>query len=273
MRPRGHTDAVPAPRDVHLVVPTTGERSSLLDVCVASLLGQTVRPRITVVTRGSAEGLRGRWGPDVEVAQQERPGLSAAINGAWEADGWSSELTGWLGDDDALPPTSIADAVGELELHPAASMVHGRCLVIDQEGAPLRLLRNDAWAARLAGRGLNLLAQPGSLMRTSAVRTVGGLDEQLRLAMDVDLFLRLQEVGPIVTCRRQLGVFREHATSLSTAGSAAAAAEARVVRQRRQTTAAARWADRAAVPLTRVVSRITVRLPPRPESCWRPPTR
>lgn len=256
--------------DVHIVVPTTGQRLDLLDVCIASLLAQTLVPRISLVTRDAVDAVHERYGGAATVLQQARPGLSAAINSGWEADDWSSQFTGWLGDDDALPPTSIETAVGALTRSPTASMVHGRCLVVDGDGEPVRVVRNGVLAARFAGYGVNLLAQPGTLFRTSAVRAVGGLDETYSLAMDVELFLRLKQLGPIVTSSQQLGVFREHTSGLSTDHKLRAANEARRAQERLHTRSRDRALDAAAQLTTRLVSRMTRAMPPGYNSYWRP---
>jgi glycosyltransferase involved in cell wall biosynthesis len=259
-------------RDVLVVVPTRGERLSYLELSVRSLLAQTLQPRILVITGGQPEPLRARWAdlPGIKVVAQQTKGLSRAINEAWEIDGWTSEFTAWLGDDDALPPWSLSEAVGVLDAHPTASAVHGPCLVVDGTGAPVRVYRNGRWASWLAGYGVNLLPQPGSLFRSRAVEAVGGLDTELRLAMDVDLFIRLRAQGPIVSARRQLGVFREHADGLSTAHDAGARQESTASMRRAHTDAIDPLRHLLAAPLSRSVALLNRSRPPSAATYWRP---
>ncbi|HVY10327.1 MAG TPA: glycosyltransferase [Mycobacteriales bacterium] len=264
---------MPEQEDVQLVVPTRAERLDLLDISIRSILDQTYPVRVTVVAPPAAQAmLRDRYGSaaKLDVTAERQKGLSAAINQAWRDDKWSSTVTGWLGDDDALPPDSVRHAVEALRTNPRAVMVHGRCLMIDQHGAPLWVARNGWLAGRLAGYGINLIAQPGCLFRTAAVKELDGLDESLTYAMDVELYARLRRLGPVASTRHQLGVFREHPDGLSTAGKAAAAKEARRAQRRVHRYTAARVADLAAVPLCSLIGRTTARLPWSASGYWRP---
>jgi GT2 family glycosyltransferase len=263
---------MPEAVDVHIVIPTLGRRVDMLLDCLASVMAQTLPVRTTVLAGDNVAAIREQCAdrPRVTVVAQVEPGLSRGINEAWLHDGWSSEYTGWLGDDDAIPPTSVERAVARLARNPSASMVHGTCLVIDGAGHPVRVARNGRAAAALVGYGRNLIAQPGSLFRTAAVRKVGGLDESLALAMDVDLYLRLKRVGPILSTREQLGVFREHVAGLSTAQRDAAEAEVRAARAALAPSATRRRISRAATPLTSALNRVLTAMPPPAEHYWRP---
>lgn len=256
------------PHDVHIVVPTMGDRAELLDISITSLRDQSYPCRVTIVVGGSPETVESRFGglAGVSVVRQRGRGLSAAINQAWTDDEWQSDFTGWLGDDDALPPWSVTAALEALTRRPSAPMVHGRCLIIDESGRPVRVLRGGWLAAALVGYGMNLLAQPGSLFKTKCVRDVGGLDESLRYSMDVDLYNRLRRLGRIASTRSQLGVFRAHAAGLSTAGREAAEAEVRS-----QQRAEHPWLDAIADPACRAIWHLQQAIPKNLENCWRPP--
>lgn len=216
-----------------IIIPTKGTgRSRSLEAAVESVASQTLAPRILIITPiASLDAVTAIAKPfGAVVLNQHREGLSAAINEAWERDAWRSHYTGWLGDDDLLLPSALERAVEVLDSDPRASMVHGRCRVVDDSGRYQFTIRNDAFGSWLAGWGMNLLAQPGSIYRTSAVRNVGGLDESLRYAMDVDLHLRLKRVGRIRHVAADVAVFCMHEGGLSTANASAAADEARLVR-------------------------------------------
>jgi GT2 family glycosyltransferase len=77
------------------------------------------------------------------------------------------------------------------------------------------LIRPGRIAAWLMQYGADYLPQPGTLIRASAVHAAGYLDERLKYAMDLDLFLRLRRQGSFVCVAAELAAFRRHETSLT----------------------------------------------------------
>jgi GT2 family glycosyltransferase len=217
-----------------MVVPTLGTRLELLRACLGSVVDQrsdgltavvVAPPGSTAVAALCAE-------LDVRLVTQESHGIGAAINLGWRQSGQAAEYWAWLGDDDMLADGSIAWAVGVLQNEPTAAMVYGDCEYIDEAGQRLFVARPTKWAASLLRWGPNLVPQPGSLARAAAVKAAGELDESLRYAMDLDLFLRLARVGPIVYTRRTLAAFRWHAGSTTVSATQASEQEAARVRRR-----------------------------------------
>jgi len=217
-----------------VVVPTLGQRSELLRRTLESVCGQRPRaPRTVVVTAGDTATVRSALRDlDVEVVAQRSAGLSAAINEGWLAAGGAADAWTWIGDDDELLPGSLERTCGELARRPGSSMVYGRCRYVDTAGRTLWTTRPGRLAALLAPAGPNLIPQPGSLLRASAVRRVGMLDPDLRYAMDLDLFLRLRTVGSLTYLPCELAAFRWHAGSTTVANQAASTAELRAVQMR-----------------------------------------
>jgi GT2 family glycosyltransferase len=168
----------------------------------------------------------------VRFIPQGSRGIGAAINYGWQLCGDAAEYWGWLGDDDLLAEGGVAWSVRALARMPAASMVYGDCEYIDETGRRLFVARPTRWAASLLRWGPNLVPQPGSLARAAAVAAAKGLDEALRYAMDLDLFLRLQRVGPIVYTPRTLAAFRWHEGSTTVSATANSEQEALYVRRR-----------------------------------------
>jgi GT2 family glycosyltransferase len=158
--------------------------------------------------------------------------MSNAINDGWRTFGDDHDYWAWLGDDDELTPLSTARTVDYLQRHPRAAMVYGRCDYIDADGRVRFQVRPSALAARLLRWGPDLVPQPGSVARASAVRSAGFVDETLRYAMDLDLFLRLSDVGTIGYTPHVLARFRWHGGSTTVGSPEASDAEARQVRAR-----------------------------------------
>lgn len=198
-----------------LIVPTLGQRIDYLRETLATIQSQSVAADVIIV---APEGNR-----DVsQLASQHKaellpdPGsLTKAINlGAAQAKAHHVYLS-WLNDDDHLTPTSLATTSAALDANPAATVAFGRCRYIDSRGQQLWMSRAGRWAPRILGWGPDLVPQPGMLVRSSAWKSVGGIDESYRLAFDLDLLLRLKKRGPLVEVPVVVSEYRWHADSLT----------------------------------------------------------
>ncbi|MGA0230900.1 MAG: hypothetical protein ACO3L8_08965, partial [Ilumatobacteraceae bacterium] len=126
----------------------------------------------------------------------------------------------------------IEGIVSELD-QSGASAVYGRCRYIDVDGNQLWMNRSGRFAAPLMLFGPQLVPQPGSLLRRVDVDRLGGLDETLRWAFDLDLLLRLRrEANGIRFMETTVAEFRWHSGSLSVGGRRGSVNEASVVRRR-----------------------------------------
>jgi len=221
--------------DVCVVIPTLGERPELLESSVRSIRECGPDASLVVVAPADRcaeiEPIVRRAGGHL-VAQSGK-GQSAAINQGWAVHGGSARYLTWLGDDDLLEPGSLERSTAALNARPTASMVVGTVRYIDLDGRPLFLFRPPPlYGPRLMRLGHNLMSQPGSLLRRTAVEVVGPLDETLRFAMDLDIFLRLARCGPIARVDDVLASFRWHADSLTAGQGDASEREAESVRRR-----------------------------------------
>lgn len=218
---------------VLMVVPTLGRRMSHLGLCLQSIAAQDgVDLDLVLVSPASpaVDELAERFGARV-VPDPER-GMSGALNAGFAAGHDDTEYVGWLGDDDLLSPGSLAATTGVLDADPGASMAYGWCDYVDDAGRVIFSNRAGRLAGRLIGFAPNLVPQPGSLMRLSDVRAVGGVDERLTLSMDLDLFLKLRGRGRLVPVPRTLASFRWHPDSVTVQSEEASAEEADHVRMR-----------------------------------------
>jgi GT2 family glycosyltransferase len=138
---------------------------------------------------------------------------------------------GWLGDDDVLAPDAIQHAERTLDEQPSAVAVYGQLRTILASGSSLSLYRPGRLAAVWLHYGSDRVPQPGALFRRSAVFSVGLLDEDLKIAMDYDLFLKLSALGELVYLPRELAAQRLHSGTIST-GKLGDISEDEIVRQR-----------------------------------------
>lgn len=198
-----------------VVVPTLGRRVAYLRRTLASVASQTAMADIVVVTPPGASDARA-VAAEFGAAVLDDPGsLSGAINLGVSEAGGAHRFVNWLGDDDTLTNGSLAAVARALDAHPAASAAFGKCLYVDEDDTPLWLSQAGRAAPWILPWGPNLIPQPGMLVRRAAWDDVGGLDESLHYAMDLDLLLRLKRWGPLVSVPRIVSTFRWHAQSLT----------------------------------------------------------
>lgn len=195
-----------------IVVPTLGRRPDLLERSLSSISSQPLDGLDIVVVGPVGLGLErkavehgGRF-----VADPGRGGLSGALNAGIKAARPGTRYFSWLGDDDLLTQGSLSATTAALDADRTAVLVFGWCDYIDANDEVVFRSRAGRVASAILTFGPNLIPQPGCLMRFDAVKAVGGLDESVRLAMDLDLFLRLRRQGRFIALTQTLACFRWH---------------------------------------------------------------
>jgi hypothetical protein len=198
-----------------MVVPTLGRRPDFLGQSLASIRAAG-RAHVLLIGPSSfdASDLIAAGLADSKV-DETSAGLAAAINQGFAAAGPDIEFLAWLGDDDLLRPGAIARTSQFLDAHPRSSAVYGRCDYIDEQGTKVWAMPTGWWAAPLLRVGPQLVPQPGSLFRRSAVERVGPLRTDLGWAFDFDFLIRLSKVGRLSYIPETLADFRWHPDSLS----------------------------------------------------------
>ena len=217
---------------VLLVIPTLGRRIGFLQRTLASVRSQSVPVDIAVITPVTAVEAR-TLAHEVGASVLEDPGgLSAAINLGIAHAQAHHEYVNWLGDDDTLTKGSLAAALSALDANRRASVAFGQCLYVDEDDNPLWVSQAGRAAPWILPWGPDLVPQPGMLIRREAWEAVGGLDESLRFAMDLDLLLKLKRWGPLVAVPRIVSTFRWHVESLTVSDRTASLAESEAVKRR-----------------------------------------
>jgi glycosyltransferase involved in cell wall biosynthesis len=223
-----------ADADVLVVLPTLGDRLSLLAQTLQSVDAQraTSRLRLVVVLPATATEARSlAEAHGATLVEDPGLGISHAINlGVTAADG--EAYYAWIGDDDLFRPGALRLLQDLLEGSRDAVLAFGACDYIDIEGRLLFTNRAGRLARWLLPWGPDLIPHPGSLIRIDAMRRVGLFDEGLKYAMDLDLFLKLRGEGDFVATRTSVSAFRWHVASLTVAGRRKSGAEADLVKRR-----------------------------------------
>ena len=156
-------------------------------------------------------------------------GVSRAMNQGIEAA--TGEYVAHLHSDDYYASDDVLETVAERFAREGTDWVFGNVQVLKNGSLvppyPMLPFSFDSFAA-----GRAWVPHPAVFIRRSAFGRVGMFDEQLKYAMDVDLWLRLGRVARPSTVDRPLAVFRDHAGSLSSANRIKARQEEFAVRRR-----------------------------------------
>ena len=140
------------------------------------------------------------------------------------------DLLTWIGDDDLLVPGSLDFLEQHFRNDEDLSLIYGACDYIDSNGNKIGQNKSGPWALGLSKIGPFLAPQPGSLFGREAFESIGGLDANLKLAFDFDLFLGISEHGKAQYTNEILASFRWHEDSLSVGQRRTSVKEASIVR-------------------------------------------
>jgi glycosyltransferase involved in cell wall biosynthesis len=196
---------------VSIVTPSLNQGTYLRDA-IESVRAQT-HPDVehVVVDGGSTDGTREilaeyehlRW-----VSEPDR-GQSNALNKGFALA--RGDVLGWLNADDAYEPTAVAEGVEALE-ETGAGLVYADVTRVDGDYANPRRIRSrqtfDLWTELNLGCGVY---SPSVFFTREALEAVGGIDEQLDLTMDYDLWLRIGKRYPVRHVDAVWAVQRLHA--------------------------------------------------------------
>lgn len=179
---------------VSIVVPTfNGGR--FLKTCLESLVAQTY-PNVEVLVHdnmsndGTAEILKGFASRIGEIRCERDAGQTDALcRGFLRAEG---EILGWLNADDLLMPDAIERVVKAFNAGRRPDVVYGHCALLDETGAFTRYFPFiQDFSAQVLWNFSTLIPQPSAFFRKEAYLRCGGLDRDLRWAMDWDLWCRM----------------------------------------------------------------------------------
>ena len=168
-----------------------------------------------------------------ELIEEPKTGtLSEKLSFALSSFPYNIDLITWIGDDDLLAPGSLEFLEKEFRNDEDLYLIYGACDYIDSNGNKIGQNKSGPWALGLAKFGPFLAPQPGSIFRRQTFEAIGGLDSNLKLAFDFDLFLGLNKHGKAKYTNKTLASFRWHEDSLSVGQRKTSVREASVVREK-----------------------------------------
>jgi hypothetical protein len=224
---------VPGKPKILVVLPTLGTRLDFLRKALESVEQQRTSVDLTlalVFPEGQTEVQRLAEVFGAKVVPDPGRGMSAAMN-AGRSVRTTEEFTIWLGDDDSYRPSGLAKLLGLMEEHPETVVAYGACDYVDSSGRVLWTNASGKIARFLLPWGPNLIPHPAAMIRIDDLEEIGGYDENLRLVMDLDVFLKLRKRGTFQASQVPVASFGWHADSLTVSNRLASEAEARMVKR------------------------------------------
>lgn len=159
-------------------------------------------------TDGTVELARSRG---LRIVSEPDRGQTDALNKGFALA--TGEYLGWLNADDWLVPAAIQRIVDAFASNPGVGWVYCDCEIRQEDGAA-EVARPPAHLGEKTLDYGNRLTQPGVFVARWALDRVGPLDEEIQLAMDFDLWLRLIDAGvPAAYVPEALAVFEIHSSS------------------------------------------------------------
>lgn len=190
---------------------------------VASILSQTFQTfELLIVDDGSTDRSLtilqqfANHDPRIRLISRTNTGHVVALNEMLALA--QGELIARMDADDVALPDRFQQQVEFLHHHPEVVCVGGAHDIIDAKGRllttlPLPETNEDIQRSALAGHGS--ICHPCAMIRKSALIAIGGYDETLIPAEDLDLWLRLGEIGQLANLREPVLRYRLHTQSVS----------------------------------------------------------
>jgi glycosyltransferase involved in cell wall biosynthesis len=205
------------------VIMAVHNAQAYLEAAVESILAQTFSDfEFIVIDDGSTDRSPHMLAdvasrdPRVRLETRANRGLTKSLNEAIHLS--TGELIARMDADDIARPTRLQIQVDFLRAHPEVVLLGGGYELIDGAGRLLtRIIPpvDDATLQEHALSGRTPICHPLAMMRRDAVLKVGGYDEKMLVAQDLDLWLKLGEVGKLACVPDILLQYRQHSRSVS----------------------------------------------------------
>jgi glycosyltransferase involved in cell wall biosynthesis len=208
---------------VSVIIPVHNSKAYLTD-SIGSILRQTyLEWELICVDDGSNDGSLGilrryeSTDPRIRVVTRPHTGISRARNdGTAIARG---KYIAAMDSDDIALPERLSRQVDYMESHPgcvglgaAVRVVGPDLLPIKDESPPLDHDTIDLQSLTSSGFGIR---QPVAMFRADAMRAIGGYREECLAYEDVDVYLRLAEIGQLANLPDVLLLYRQRIGSVN----------------------------------------------------------
>ena len=187
--------------------------AEFLDQAIASIFAQDVPCEIFVMDAGSTDAtadIIAKWASRL-AGWRSHPdaGQAAAINEGLALG--QAPYVCWLNSDDWMLPGGLRLLVDRLQQNTHSAVAYGRAWNVSTPSGRRQAVWGPAPFSVKKMANYCVIAQPASLIRRAAWNAVGGLRADLHMAMDYDLWWRLQkQVGPLEFVDAFVAVNRDH---------------------------------------------------------------
>ncbi|WNZ25178.1 glycosyltransferase [Leptolyngbya sp. NK1-12] len=152
----------------------------------------------------------------IRLLSRENKGLIYTLNEMLEQA--NGEFLARMDADDIATPDRLALQVQFLRQHPEVVCVGGAFDLIDPQGRTVQWIpmpeHNDEIQQMLL-IGRTIINHPCALMRRSALQQIGGYDPDMKTVEDLDMLLRLGEIGQLANLPDVVLKYRFHPNSVS----------------------------------------------------------
>lgn len=193
---------------VSIIIPCY-RHARFLRRAVESALGQTVAPsEIIVVDDGSADNVQAAIRPysNLRLLRQPNRGPSAARNAGLQVA--KSDKLVFLDADDILLPEAIAGGLRSFAGQPEAGFVYGAFRKTGWFGTRNEFRSPSTRLDLIRSNSIGMIA--AVMFDRTKLLQIGGFDEQLRIAEDWDVYLRLSRLFSFVGHRELVASYARH---------------------------------------------------------------
>jgi glycosyltransferase involved in cell wall biosynthesis len=216
--------------NVRIIVATLGQRESLKNTLKSisnqKIDGLEVKMVVPVSKIQEIDSLAKEVDlKDYEIIQDENKGLSAAINQGFDAKG-DFDFFCWINDDDELTGGSLYRSLKLIQSDLNVLAVVGNLGYVLNKKEKVITNRVSKLNLFVTKMGPNIIPQPGSLIRRTAINNQTLLNDNYKYAMDLDLWLRILKEGKIGIVRETQALMNWHDDSITVSNRKNASIEA-----------------------------------------------
>jgi len=129
---------------------------------------------------------------------QKNNGQCNAINNGFKKA--TGHIWAWINSDDYYLPKAFYFAIKKFKENPSIDMIYGHCNALYEETGKIKKLIAEQGDFKTFLKRNHSICQPATFFKPEIYKKVGGLDENLKYALDYDLWLKMLEGGAKILC-------------------------------------------------------------------------